>query len=144
MLGGAGRQAPYLGRAVVALAALVFAGYVLPQWAGYLDRGSTVHGNVPYLEAAAWAERNVPKGDVVVVDDYLWVDLKTHGLDPLWLWKISATTAPDWESIKYIIIQPQSAGTLAGMPSLQGAYQHSVLVKNFGGGLTARRVIDAG
>jgi hypothetical protein len=139
-----GRHAPYLGRAVVALAALVFAGYVLPQWVGYLDRGSTARGNVPYLEAAAWAERNVPKGDVVVVDDYLWVDLKTHGLDPLWLWKISPTTAPDWESIKYIIIQPQSAGTLAGLPSLEGAYQHSVLVKNFGGGLTARRVIDAG
>jgi hypothetical protein len=139
-----GRYAPYLGRAVVALAALVFAGYVLPQWAGYLDRGSTVRGNVPYLAAAAWAERNVPRGDVVVVDDYLWVDLKTHGLDPLWLWKISATTAPDWESIKYIIIQPQSPGTIAGLPSLQGAYQHSVLVKNFGGGLTARRVIDAG
>jgi hypothetical protein len=144
MLGGAGRYAPYLGRAVVALAALVFVGYVLPQWVSYLDRNSTVHGNVPYLEAAAWAEHNVPKGDVVVVDDYLWVDLKTHGLDPLWLWKVNAATAPDWETIKYIIIQPQSAGTLAGMPSLQGAYEHSVVVKDFGDGLTARQVIDGG
>jgi len=129
---------------VVALAALTFAGYVLPQWVGYLNANSTVHGNVPYLEAAAWAERNVPKGDVVVVDDYLWVDLKTHGLDPLWLWKVSAATAPDWQTIKYIIIQPQSPGTLASMPSLQDAYEHSVLVENFGGGLTARRVIDGG
>ncbi len=101
-------------------------------------------GNVPYLEAAAWAERNVPKNDVVVVDDYLWVDLKTHGLDPLWLWKVNQATAPDWETIKYIIIQPQAAGTLASLPSLQGAYDHSVVVENFGGGLTARRVIDAG
>ena len=138
------RYAPYAGRAVVALAALTFAGYVLPQWVGYLNANSTVHGNVPYLEAAAWAERNVPKGDVVVVDDYLWVDLKTHGLDPLWLWKVSAATAPDWQTIKYIIIQPQSPGTLASMPSLQDAYEHSVLVENFGGGLTARRVIDGG
>jgi hypothetical protein len=144
-LGGrAGRYAPYLGRGVTVVAALVLVGYVLPQWVSYLDSNSTTHGNVPYLEAAAWAERNVPKGDVVVVDDYLWVDLKTHGLNPLWLWKINASTAPDWETIKYIIIQPQSAGTVASMPSLQGAYQHSVLVKNFGGGLTARRVIDAG
>jgi hypothetical protein len=142
--GRAGRYAPYLGRAVAVLAALVLVGYVLPQWASYLNRNSTARGNVPYLEAAAWAEHNVPKGDVVVVDDYLWVDLKTHGLDPLWLWKVSATTAPDWETIKYIIIQPQSAGTLASMPSLQGAYEHSVLVKNFGGGLTARQVIGAG
>jgi len=142
--GRAGRYAPYLGRAVAVLAALVFAGYVLPQWAGYLNRNSAVHGNVPYLAAAAWAERNVPKGDVVVVDDYLWVDLRMHGLDPLWMWKINAQTAPDWQAIKYIIIQPQSAGTLASLPALQGAYQHSVLVKNFGGGLTARRVLEAG
>ena len=139
-----GRQAPYLGRAVVVLAALTFAGYVLPQWISVLSANSSARGNVPYLEAAAWAEHNVPKGDVVVVDDYLWVDLKTHGLDPLWLWKVNAATAPDWESIKYIIIQPQSPGTLASIPSLQAAYAHSVLVKNFGGGLTARRVIDAG
>jgi hypothetical protein len=140
----AGRYAPYLGRAVVALAALTFAGYVLPQWVSYLATNSDVHGNVPYLDAAAWAEHNVPRGDVVVVDDYLWVDLKTHGLDPLWLWKVSAATAPDWETIKYIIIQPQSAGTLASMPALQSAYEHSVVVRDFGGGLTARRVIDAG
>jgi hypothetical protein len=138
------RAAPYLGRAVVALAALTFAGYVLPQWVSYLSANSTVHGNVPYLDAAAWAEHNVPKGDVVVVDDYLWVDLKTHGLDPLWLWKVSPATAPDGETIKYIIIQPQSAGTLASLPALQSAYEHSVVVRDFGGGLTARRVIDAG
>ncbi|MGD0701579.1 MAG: phospholipid carrier-dependent glycosyltransferase [Trebonia sp.] len=142
--GRAGRCAPYLGRAVTAGAALLLAGYVLPQWVGYLDRNSTASGNVPYLKAAAWAEHNVPKGDVVVVDDYLWVDLKTHGLDPLWLWKIDAATAPGWQSITYIIIQPQSPGTLASLPSLRGAYAHSVLVQNFGGGLTARRVIDTG
>ena len=137
----AGRYMPYLGRAAVALAALTFAGYVLPQWVSYLNTNSRVHGNVPYLEAAAWAERNIPRGDVVVVDDYLWVDLKTHGLDPLWMWKIDAHTAPDWESIQYLLIQPQSPGTLAGMPTLRAAYAHSVLVKNFGGGLTVRRVI---
>ncbi len=142
--GRAGRYAPYLGRAVAVGAALVFAGYVLPQWVSYLNTNSTVAGNVPYLEAAAWAEHNVPRGDVVVVDDYLWVDLKRHGLDPLWMWKVNSATAPDWESIKYIIIQPQSPATLASIPSLQGAYAHSVLVRNFGGGLTARRVIDAG
>jgi hypothetical protein len=142
--GRAGRYAPYLGRVVVALAALTFVGYVLPQWVSYLTTNSAVGGNVPYLEAAAWAERNVPKSDVVVVDDYLWVDLKTHGLDPLWMWKINSSTAPGWQSINYIIIQQQSPATLASMPSLQGAYEHSVLVKNFGGGLTVRRVIDAG
>jgi hypothetical protein len=139
------RYAPYLGRALVGVAALTFAAYVLPTWVGYLNQNSTADGNVPYLAAAAWAERNVPKSDVIVVDDYLWVDLKTHGLDPLWLWKINAQTTPDgWKSINYILIQPQSAGTLAGMPALQGAYAHSVFVKSFGGGLTVRKVIGAG
>jgi hypothetical protein len=61
------------------------------------------------------------------------------------MWKINPQTTPDgWKSIDYILIQPQSAGTLAGMPSLEGAYAHSVLVKNFGGGLTVRKVIGAG
>ncbi len=139
------RYAPYLGRALVGVAALTFAAYVLPTWIGYLNQNSAVDGNVPYLAAAAWAERNVPKGDVIVVDDYLWVDLKTHGLDPLWMWKINPQTTPDgWKSINYILIQPQSAGTLAGLPSLQGAYAHSVLVKSFGGDLTVRKVIGAG
>jgi Dolichyl-phosphate-mannose-protein mannosyltransferase len=139
------RYAPYLGRALVAVAALTFAAYVLPTWVGHLSQNSTARGNVPYLAAAAWAERNVPSSDVVVVDDYLWVDLKRHGLDPLWMWKINPQTTPDgWKSINYILIQPQSAGTLAGMPSLEGAYAHSVLVKNFGGGLTVRKVIGAG
>jgi hypothetical protein len=137
--------APYAGRAVVALLALTYAIHVVPEWASALDADSSVRGDAPYLAAATWAERDVPKGDVVVVDDYLWVDLKRQGLDPLWLWKIDAQTTPDgWKSIQYIILQPQSAGTLAGMPALQGAYAHSVLVKNFGGGLTARRVTGAG
>ena len=137
--------APYAGRAVVALLALTYAIHVVPEWASTLDANSSAKGDAPYLAAATWAERDVPKGDVVVVDDYLWVDLKRQGLDPLWLWKINAQTTPDgWKSIQYIILQPQSAGTLAGMPALQGAYAHSVLVKNFGGGLTARRVTGAG
>jgi hypothetical protein len=137
--------APYAGRAVVALLALTYAIHVVPEWVSALDANSSARGDAPYLAAVTWAERDVPKRDTVVVDDYLWVDLKRRGLSPLWLWKISSQTAPDgWKSIQYIILQPQSAGTLAGMPALEGAYAHSVLVKNFGGGLTARRVIGAG
>ena len=106
-----------------------------------LNTDSTANGDTPYLAAASWARQNVAKGDTVAVDDYLWIDLKRQGLNPLWIWKIDPQTAPDgWKSIDYIILQPQSAGTLAGMPALQGAYAHSVLVKDFGNGLTARRV----
>jgi len=129
---------------IVALAALIAVVVVVPTWWSSLDTNSTANGDTPYLAASAWAEHNVPKNDTVVVDDYLWVDLKTHGLNPLWIWKISAQTAPSYKSIQYIILQPQSPGTLAGMPALQGAYAHSVLVKDFGNGLTVRRVNDAG
>jgi hypothetical protein len=141
---GAWRGVPYLGRAIVAVAALVAVVVVAPTWWNSLNTNSTANGDTPYLAAATWAEHNVPKNDTVVVDDYLWVDLKTHGLNPLWIWKISAQTAPSYKSIQYILLQPQSAGTLAGMPALQAAYAHSTLVKDFGNGLTVRRVNDGG
>ena len=132
---------PYLGPGIVAVAALGFAAVAVPSWVGQLNTNSTANGDAPYLAAASWAEKNVAKGDAVAVDDYLWVDLKRQGLNPLWIWKIDSQTAPDgWKSIDYIILQPQSPGTLAGMPALQGAYAHSVLVKDFGNGLTVRRV----
>jgi hypothetical protein len=141
---GVWRGAPYLGRAIVAVAALIAVVVVAPKWWSSLNTNSTANGDSPYLAAATWAEHNVPKNDTVVVDDYLWVDLKTHGLNPLWIWKISAQTAPSYKTIQYIILQPQSPTTLAGIPALQAAYSHSVLVKDFGNGLTVRRVNDAG
>jgi hypothetical protein len=139
---GAGRVVPYLGRALVAVAALVAVVHVAPEWWSYLNTNSTANGDAPYLAAATWAEHNVPKNDTVVVDDYLWVDLKTHGLNPLWIWKITAQNTPTYKGIQYIILQQQSPTTLAGIPALQGAYAHSVLVKDFGNGLTVRRVND--
>ncbi len=138
------RGTPYLGRAIVAIGALIAVVVVAPTWWNSLDNNSTANGDTPYLAAATWAEHNVPKNDTVVVDDYLWVDLKTHGLNPLWIWKISPQTAPSYRTIQYIIMQPQSAGTLAGIPALQAAYSHSTLVKDFGNGLTVRRVNDGG
>jgi hypothetical protein len=132
---------PYLGPGIVAVVALLFAAIAVPSWVTQLNTNSTANGDTPYLAAASWARQNLAKGDTVAVDDYLWVDLKRQGLDPLWIWKIDSQTAPDgWKSIDYIILQPQSPGTLAGMPALQGAYAHSVLVKDFGNGLTVRRV----
>ena len=134
-------RGPYLGQGIVAVVALLFAAIAVPSWVSQLNTNSTANGDAPYLAAASWAEKNVAKGDTVAVDDYLWVDLKRQGLNPLWIWKIDPQTAPDgWKSIDYIILQPQSPGTLAGMPALQGAYAHSVLVKDFGNGLTVRRV----
>ena len=138
------RGLPYLGRAVVVVAAIFALVHVAPQWWSSLKTNSTANGDAPYLAAATWAEHNVPGNDTVVVDDYLWVDLRTHGLKPLWIWKINAQTAPSWKTIKYIILQPQSPATLAGMPALEAAYSHSKLVKDFGNGLTVRRVTDAG
>jgi hypothetical protein len=132
---------PYLGPGIVAVVALLFAAAALPSWASQLNTNSTANGDAPYLTAATWTQQNVAKGDTVVVDDYLWVDMKRDGLNPLWTWKINHQTTPDgWKSIDYIILQPQSAGTLAGIPALKDAYAHSVLVKDFGNGLTVRRV----
>jgi hypothetical protein len=98
---------------------VLFAAIAVPSWVSQLNTNSTANGDTPYLAAASWAKQSVAKGDTVAVDDYLWVDLKRQGLNPLWIWKIDPQTAPDgWKSIDYIILQPQSPGTLAGMPAL--------------------------
>jgi hypothetical protein len=132
---------PYLGPGIVAVVALLFAAIAVPSWVSQLNTNSTANGDAPYLAAVSWAKKHVAKGDTVAVDDYLWVDMKRQGLNPLWIWKIDPQTAPDgWKSIDYIILQPQSPGTLAGMPALRDAYAHSVLVKDLGNGLTVRRV----
>ena len=99
------------------------------------------------LAATAWVERNVPKRDVVVVDDYLWLDLKRAGLNPLWVQKTSSNAQsqgelPDgWRSIGYVVMSDQIVGTIAGIPLLQQAVNHSVPVARFGGGLVVRRVV---
>ncbi|TVZ07169.1 hypothetical protein EAS64_07655 [Trebonia kvetii] len=134
-------------RLIVLAAAATALIVVIPQWSGTLVRQAGRSGAASTLAATAWVERNVPKRDVVVVDDYLWLDLKRAGLNPLWVQKTSSNAqsqgelADGWRSIGYVVISDQIAGTIAGIPLLQQAVNHSVPVARFGDGLVVRRVV---
>lgn len=125
-----------------AVAALIL---VVPQWGSALVRQAGMNGDASYLAATAWLEKNVPKGGVVVVDDYFWVDLKRAGLNPLWEEKASSDANSQgelphgWRSIGYVVLTGQMVGTLAQLPLLTQAVDHSVPVANFGG-IVVRRV----
>jgi 4-amino-4-deoxy-L-arabinose transferase-like glycosyltransferase len=140
--------ASYAGRGTVLLAALAFAVVVAPQWGTALSQQARVRGDASSRAATAWILRNVPQRDVVVVDDYMWPDLRLHGMRPLWLWKVN--TDPQvtrevlphgYKSIDYIVLGPLGQSTLDLLPTLKAARAHSKIVRTFGDGITAREVI---
>jgi hypothetical protein len=120
--------------------------FVVPQWGSALVRQAGENGTAGSLEATAWVERHVPRKDVVVVDDYLWLDLKRDGMNPLWEQKMESQAdaqgdlGDGWRSVSYVVVTGQIIGTLATLPILQQAIDHSVPVATFGGGIVVRRV----
>ena len=120
---------------------------VVPQWGSALVRQAGQNGTAGSTQATAWVERHIPKRDVVVVDDYLWLDLKRAGLNPLWEQKMGSDAESQgelrdgWRSVDYVVVTGQIIGTLATLPILQQAINHSVPVASFGGGVVVRRVI---
>ncbi|MBO0819306.1 MAG: glycosyltransferase family 39 protein [Nocardiopsaceae bacterium] len=145
----AGPRTRWIGRAVVAACALAFAAGVAPQWWGELSAQARLDRDTASLAATRWVERNVPPRAVVVVDDYIWPDLKLRGLNPLWMWKVDGdprVSAVDlehgWRSIGYVVVTPQAAELLSQMPVLNAAVEHSVVLANFGQGVTVRQVLS--
>ncbi|HEX4090202.1 MAG TPA: phospholipid carrier-dependent glycosyltransferase [Trebonia sp.] len=120
--------------------------FVVPAWGTALVHQAGENGAASSLNAAAWVEAHVPKKDVVAVDDYLWLDLKRAGMNPLWEQKMASNSESQgelgngWRSVDYVVVTPQIMGTLATLPILQQAINHSVQVAGFGGGIAVRRV----
>jgi 4-amino-4-deoxy-L-arabinose transferase-like glycosyltransferase len=120
--------------------------FVVPQWGSALVRQAGENGASSALRATAWVEAHVPKKDVVVVDDYLWLDLKRAGMNPLWEQKMASNAesqgelSDGWRSVSYVVVTGQIIGTLATLPILQQAINHSVPVASFGDGIVVRRV----
>ena len=120
--------------------------FVVPQWGSALVGQAGENGTAGSLEATAWVEQHVPRKDVVVVDDYLWLDLKRDGMNPLWEQKMESEAdaqgdlGDGWRSVSYVVVTGQIIGTLATLPILQQAIDHSVPVASFGGGIVVRRV----
>lgn len=140
------------GRVLVTASLAASAVMVAPGWWHSLESQAKVYGDASELAATAWIEHNVPVGAVVVVDDYMWPDLKIHShVYPLWLWKVDTdpwvtkhVLPHGYASIDYLVLAPQAPSTLASLPTLQAALDHSRVVKTFGDGITARVVIRPG
>ena len=120
--------------------------FVVPQWGSALVRQAGQNGATSAVRATAWVEAHVPRKDVVVVDDYLWLDLKRAGMNPLWEQKMASDAesqgvlSDGWRSVSYVVVTGQIIGTLATLPILQQAIDHSVPVASFGDGIVVRRV----
>ncbi len=140
-----------LGRVSVAVVLLAFAVFVAPTWVNVLRQQSVISGAAGSLAATAWINANLPKGSIVVVDDYVWPDVTVHGkADPLWCWKVDGDpwiakhVLPDgYKSIDYIVLPATSSCELnhKQLPTLVKALAHSKVIKTFADGITARKVI---
>jgi 4-amino-4-deoxy-L-arabinose transferase-like glycosyltransferase len=142
------RYLRYAGRVPLAAAVVVLAAFVAPQGGSALVNQSKVDDYAGSLAATAWVEQNVPRHDVVVVDDYIWLDLKLAGMSPVWTQKTatdpetSKTELPHgWRSIQYIVMTSQLSAALAQLPTVEAAVRHSVPVKSFADGVTVLRVV---
>jgi 4-amino-4-deoxy-L-arabinose transferase-like glycosyltransferase len=124
--------------------------FVFPQWGSALVRQAGENGTTGSLAATAWVETHVPAKDVVVVDDYLWLDLKRAGLNPLWEQKMASDSesqgelSDGWRSVSYVVLSDQLMGSLGTLPILQQAISHSVPVAIFGDGVVVLRVVPGG
>jgi len=140
-------QLEWVRRFLVVTAGVAALLVVVPAWGSALVKQAGENGATSSLAATAWVERHVPKKDVVVVDDYMWLDLKRDGMNPLWEQKMETDADAQgdlrdgWRSVSYVVVTSQMLGTLATLPILQQVISHSVPVAKFSNGIVVRRVV---
>jgi hypothetical protein len=136
-------------RSVVVALVVAFAAVAAPSWTRALVAQSHADAPADTIAAEHWVEQHASPGDVVVVNDYMWTDLKIHSkVTPLWLWKIDLdpwvmknVLPKGWRSIDYIIWAPLSTAVdLSELPTLKTALAHAKLVRSFGDEITAYKV----
>ncbi len=134
----------------VLAAALVFVIGVCPAWAASLARQSQVDGDEGSLAATAWINTHLRRGQLVVVDDYVWPDVTMHGkATPLWCWKVNGDPwvrahllTAGYRSIDYVVLPVHSSCELneQQLPTLAEAISHSRIVRTFANGFVVRKV----
>ncbi|MGD8374033.1 MAG: phospholipid carrier-dependent glycosyltransferase [Candidatus Woesebacteria bacterium] len=97
-------------------------------------------GDLASLQATEWLMNNISKDDVVIVDDYIWGDLKIAGYNPVWYWKTSGDPQvtreilPEgYKNVDYVAMPYTPPSTLESLPVLGEAIKHSTVVASFGG-----------
>jgi 4-amino-4-deoxy-L-arabinose transferase-like glycosyltransferase len=146
--GPARTLARWAGRAVVVAGVVAFGVGAGPRWWHELDAQSHYNGDGPSITATHWVERYLPRSAVIVTDDYMWPDLKTDGMNPLWMWKVdgyppesTADLAAGWKTIQYVAVTSETASVVAQSPRLATALAHSVPMASFGQDISVRQVL---
>lgn len=138
----------------VAVAALVAASVVVitPSWAARSTRAVTENDNIPYQEALAYVDANLPRDTTVLTDDNAWNELVKMGWSadgwsgPLWHFKLDrdplarAENLPGgWTDVDYIFLgramEVFVGGEILGKenaPQAHAALAHAELVKAWG------------
>lgn len=134
-------------------AALVAA---VPLWGAQLRGFLRADLDEPVRQAQDWVETNVPRGDTLVVDDAMWVDLVRAGFDRddvLWYYKVDTDPAvaallPNgWQDVDYVITTDSMRTFPTAFPQVSETIANSQVVASFGEGSTqvdVRRVDPAG
>ncbi len=126
--------------AVAGPAGVLAALLVLPGWVTTLRDQASFDGSANSRAATRWVIDNIGRDEVVVTDDYIWMDLKLAGFTkPVWLWKVDTDPAVMAEvlpagaaSIDYIVMADQAVSTLADLPTLRQGVVESTEVARFG------------
>lgn len=140
------------GRAAVTALVAASVSVIAPSWAVASARAVTENQNVPYQEALAYVEANLPRDTTVLTDDNVWNDMVKMGWSedgwsgPLWHFKLDRDPMArgenlpgDWEDIDYIFLG-RAMDVFVGSeilsaeeaPLAHAALSHSELVKAWG------------
>jgi hypothetical protein len=105
----------------------------VPDWVS-THRDVVADAAAPLASACDWVLDNLDRGDRVIVDDALWVELVEHGLAPSLLAGYGAVGAgPSWRSYGYIVSTPALRDAGAS-PELARAVDDSLEIASVGEG----------
>jgi hypothetical protein len=131
--------------ALVVAAAASLVGYVGPRWYAGDRVAFTASANEPYLAAVRWIRDTLPHpaGSHIMVDDALWLDQVAAGYEPgsgaIWFYKLDLDPGMrlprGWQDVDYVVSTPIMRQALkTGLPAVQAALDHSVVLATFGSG----------
>jgi hypothetical protein len=140
------------GRAAVAALIAVSLFVITPSWAAESSRAVTENRNLPYQEALAYVDANLPRNTTVLTDDNGWNDLVSMGWSadgwsgPLWHFKLDRDPVAQaenlrggWKDVDYILLGRAMEVFVGGeilsaehSPLAYAALSHSELVKAWG------------
>jgi hypothetical protein len=131
-----------LRRAALVGAGLAAAGATVAGWAPGQWKALTVDVNKDRAAALAFLRTAVaePYGVRVLVDDGLWLDLKTSGFDPVWFYKADLDSAVrkelprGWRDFDYVVSSGIMRQDAARLRTVRDTLTNSRLLAGFGEG----------